>query len=441
MRKKKSIFALFFAIIFAAAFFACAPQDDGGQPQGGHGSEEEEENMTETLSSARADFWWGNAASVTDNIYLYVGGASTAVTDNLSVRKDVTATGGADKYMHTLSLTNIFYDHALFPALLRNAAIDYKTQQVYLAVPRPSEISDASYREAVASAVTEARRAAPEARVFAAVKSAADKTLCEGAIAGSDIAGKDDVAVLYGENDAALAAAVQAVLDEGKRSVTQRPPEASRSNTVAIREGIQWNRILVSDFKNVGSRPRVLLIGDSISEGYGNAILGGGVLDNYTVDCFRTARGVQDDALMRELKWLLDSYRYDYIHFNIGLHHHNATTEAYRQNMSDFIENGLREYENGAKLLFSNSTPWFYVQNPPPAPPIEHPILDTAANAKVAALNETMRALCAEIAVPYNDLHAYVLENNIPMLDTVHYYDYSGLAENVASFIKSNKLV
>ena len=88
--------------------------------------------------------------------------------------------------------------------------------------------------------------------------------------------------------------------------------------TGRLREAIEWSAIRnynATDMEN----PRVLLIGDSICNGYHGdvrEILG----DKVNVSLWSTSKCVTDKDYLRELDFILDSYPFSMIAFNNGLH-------------------------------------------------------------------------------------------------------------------------
>lgn len=98
--------------------------------------------------------------------------------------------------------------------------------------------------------------------------------------------------------------------------------------------------------------PRVLLIGDSVSRGYTQAVrkaLAGKVnVHRAPANCGPTASGVKNiDVWLGDGKW-------DLIHFNFGIHDRNTPIPDYRQRLEQLIE---RMRKTGAKLMWASTTP------------------------------------------------------------------------------------
>ena len=157
--------------------------------------------------------------------------------------------------------------------------------------------------------------------------------------------------------------------------------------------------------KDVPSLPRVLLIGDSLSEGYTYptrlALAGKANLHRAPTNARYTARG------LRLLKGWLGGKKWDVIHFNFGLHdiNHNfkvngvsrnhdrpqTLPEDYERNLRKFI---LRLRDTGAKLIWASSTPV------PPGPKGS-----TRRNADAIRYNRIAAKVMQDNGIPVNDLY------------------------------------
>jgi lysophospholipase L1-like esterase len=98
--------------------------------------------------------------------------------------------------------------------------------------------------------------------------------------------------------------------------------------------------------------PRVLLIGDSVSRGYTQAVrkvLAGKVnVHRAPANCGPTASGLKNIEV-----WLGDG-KWDLIHFNFGIHDRATPIADYQQRLEQLIE---RMKKTGAKLVWASSTP------------------------------------------------------------------------------------
>ena len=176
------------------------------------------------------------------------------------------------------------------------------------------------------------------------------------------------------------------------------------ASTSRVREGIEWS---ITDAYNATAAgfPRVLLIGDSICNGYNGKVremLEGRV----NVSFWASSKCVTDPDYFRELDFMLDAYPYDAVCFNNGLHSLSTDrTEwdaAYRAAV-DFIQAKLPD----AKLSLTLSTP----------------LKDVKLTAVSASLNETVVRLAQEKKLPVIDLFAAMdgLEREEFWSDTYHF--------------------
>ena len=98
--------------------------------------------------------------------------------------------------------------------------------------------------------------------------------------------------------------------------------------------------------------PRVLLIGDSVSRGYTEAVrkalAGKANVHRAPANCGPTASGLKNiDVWLGDGKW-------DVIHFNFGIHDRGTPLADYTQRLDQLIE---RMKKTGAKLIWASTTP------------------------------------------------------------------------------------
>lgn len=178
-------------------------------------------------------------------------------------------------------------------------------------------------------------------------------------------------------------------------------------------------------------RPKVLLIGDSISIGYteptAQMLADRADVRRVPMNAGPTVRGVEH---MDE--WLGDE-QWDIIHFNFGLHDLKFMEDGKRQVGLEEYERNLRQIverlqENGARLIWATTTPV-------PEGDVQPPRTDE----DVAAYNAAARAIMEEHGIPINDLYTRALPvlDEIQQPENVHFTDHgsSVLAEWVAEAI------
>jgi acyl-CoA thioesterase-1 len=162
-------------------------------------------------------------------------------------------------------------------------------------------------------------------------------------------------------------------------------------------------RVPVPPIEDDPKLPRVLLIGDSISIGYGlpvrKLLSGKANVHRIPLNGGTTGNGVfMMDSWLGKDKW-------DVIHFNFGLHDlkllddglHQVPIESYRRYLRLIV---ARLKRTNAKLIFATTTPVPEGTETQKVSPPRRPADVTAYN---AAAKEIMRAE----GIPVNDLYAF----------------------------------
>ena len=174
--------------------------------------------------------------------------------------------------------------------------------------------------------------------------------------------------------------------------------------TSRIREDIEWS-ITYSYGVRDSSRPRVLLIGDSICNGYQQNVREL-LAEKANITFWASSKCVTDPDYFRELELILGSNRYDCISFNNGLH--SLTT-----NRSEWEE----AYHAAVKFIRAKC-PDAYLSLT-----LCTPLNDPEKDAISRALNGITRALAEKEALPVIDLYAAVekLDKDEQMTDVYHW--------------------
>ena len=168
----------------------------------------------------------------------------------------------------------------------------------------------------------------------------------------------------------------------------------------AQRERIEWAQIR---WENTGDTklPRVLLIGDSISVGYGGFVkkrLAG----KANVDTLATSKAIDDPAFLKETAYMMEDYQHAVVHFNNGLHGGHVTDAAYEENLRQYVKK-LREWSPHAKLIWASTTP---------VPSKEAGVkLDAKRNGVALARNAIAAKVMKENGIPVNDLYGLVVDD------------------------------
>jgi hypothetical protein len=120
------------------------------------------------------------------------------------------------------------------------------------------------------------------------------------------------------------------------------------------REGTEWCEIWIPQ-ANEERLPRVLLIGDSITNAY-YPLVSKNLQDKATVIKFTTSASVADSAFQFQLESVLTNYRYEVIHLNNGLHGFKYTEEEYLKGYNKVLKI-ISEKAPDAKIIITLSTP------------------------------------------------------------------------------------
>ncbi len=177
-------------------------------------------------------------------------------------------------------------------------------------------------------------------------------------------------------------------------------------NSTRTREEIEWS-IHYSYETNAVGKPRVLLVGDSICNGYQDFVRRR-LEDECCVSFWASSKCVTDKFYLRELDFYLDYAKYDVISFNNGLHSLGMNLDeweiAYRD-AAKFILTKVPE----SKLYLTLSTP----------------LCDPKLTEISAKLNATVKRIADELNLPTIDLFTPMdgLERDKHWCDCFHFND------------------
>jgi hypothetical protein len=150
--------------------------------------------------------------------------------------------------------------------------------------------------------------------------------------------------------------------------------------------------------------PRVLLIGDSIANGYHRRVADA-LKGKANVDLFITPKHVGAPGLLDDLQRALSQGPYRVIHFNeSGLHaweKGRVPEGEYGPRFAEYVKT-LKEHARGATLIWASSTPVTAKGKPGQ--------LDAEVNATVVKHNEAARKVVKEQQIAVNDLYALMID-------------------------------
>ncbi len=171
------------------------------------------------------------------------------------------------------------------------------------------------------------------------------------------------------------------------------------------REAIEWCDVWFTHADHA-DKPRVLLIGDSIVQGYfplveremGDAVCWGR---------FTTSRSICDPVFFVELDLVLKQYKFSVIHFNHGLHGWGYTEGQYAEAFDRLLK-VLKEDGQGAKLIWATTTP------------VQSGSSMGTDQPRVAERNKIAAEKVKQAGIPIDDLYAL-------SIDKPEYYSKDGV--------------
>jgi hypothetical protein len=178
-------------------------------------------------------------------------------------------------------------------------------------------------------------------------------------------------------------------------------------------ERIEWSDIWVAG-ADQGELPRVLMVGDSITQGYFRDVekdlTGKAYCAKYATSMF-----MSNPDFLETLKIILRRYRFNVIHINNGLHGWTGyTEEQYRQALPKLMDT-LKKYGQGAALIWATSTPRRNPQNPARL---------AADNGRVKERNRIAVEYMRQRGIAIDDLYSLVADHpeyyNLPQ-DATHF--------------------
>ena len=138
-----------------------------------------------------------------------------------------------------------------------------------------------------------------------------------------------------------------------------------------------------------GVRPRVLIVGDSITEAASSRVFRQ-LEDVALVDMMTSSKNVKDPALRKEIGYMLGEYPYEVIHFNHGLHGLLIKEEEYEGYLRSYVAE-VKRLAGNAKLVWGSITPL-------------RGTLKREENQLLSRRNAVANKVMAEMGIPVNDL-------------------------------------
>ena len=174
-------------------------------------------------------------------------------------------------------------------------------------------------------------------------------------------------------------------------------------------ETYEWDDIWY-DHAPSEDKPRILLVGDSISRGYRTPVISA-LNDKYHTDNWASSKAVDNPAYIKQLDLVLSQAKdYKLIHMNNGLHGWHLSTEEYKLHYEKIICH-IKENYPDTKLVLCLTTP---VRNSKTKELADR-------NSLVISRNEAVLELACKYDLPVTDLYnSPLLESSATYTDTVH---------------------
>jgi len=159
-------------------------------------------------------------------------------------------------------------------------------------------------------------------------------------------------------------------------------------------EKYEWSNMWWDEPEMEGRR--VLLVGDSITNGYSPALKKIMPPDIY-IDKYVTSRALNNPSFLKELTYVLTQGKYEVIHFNNGLHG-GLDKELFKKCYEEVIKY-LLSLENSPKIIISGTTPVVVTDKPNEYTPF---------NAKSIERDSIAREIAEKYGLMYENLYNLV---------------------------------
>lgn len=187
-----------------------------------------------------------------------------------------------------------------------------------------------------------------------------------------------------------------------------------------MKENIEWSNLWCSNCND--SKPRILLIGDSICEGYYEYV-NEALCKDYNVDRLATSRTISTDYYKAQLRMVLGDNRYALISFNNGLHGIDLPCSEYRKAVGECLD-----MMTDSKVILLTSTPITKRG--------EKNVLDELNNV-VTERNKAVFEIARERALETCDLYNFVVNKTDIRSDDGYHYTKEGYRDIAEKLVQS----
>ena len=170
-----------------------------------------------------------------------------------------------------------------------------------------------------------------------------------------------------------------------------------------------WSNIWIEN-ANQSEKPRILFVGDSITEGY-YPFLEAYLTQDFSLGFYVTSKFLGNPDYQTELTTILDRYDFEIIHINNGLHGWDYSIQEYQKGLED-IKRILEDHAPNALIIWCMSTPIRVEEN------LEY--LDKL-NQDVILRNQAALEILGENGVIINDLYSEMLKHPEYYRDGYHF--------------------
>jgi lysophospholipase L1-like esterase len=185
------------------------------------------------------------------------------------------------------------------------------------------------------------------------------------------------------------------------------------SQNRVLQEQNDWSSIWI-EHANQSKLPRMLFVGDSITDGYYPDV-SENLSDRYYGGWYTTSKFINDPDYLDELKIILRRYQFDVIQVNNGLHGWEYSLDEYQQGVDKLVKL-IKRLEPSATVVWVLITPVRQKDN------LEY--LDPL-NQQAVGRNEIARKIMEREGIPVIDLYS-------EMLGHPEYYKADGFHFNSA---------
>ena len=178
---------------------------------------------------------------------------------------------------------------------------------------------------------------------------------------------------------------------------------------------------------------RILFIGDSITSGSFAACSkiiedeykNGPVSFSYLI----TSKGIDNPDFMREVDYILSSFKYDYVHFNNGLHGMHIPVDEYESCYCEIVDLILNKVTPDRLALMTVT------------PLTRNKDVTDWNNGTVDVRNEAVRRIANKYSLKIDDIYSVVMGRSELRVEDGYHYNDDGkqvIARSMADFVMEN---